>query len=322
MAVNDWRPAATLDALRERARILSGIRAFFAARGLWEVETPALSAAGTTDPHIDSFTTAYEGPGAADGLPLYLQTSPEFPMKRLLAAGSGSVFQIARVFRQGEMGRLHNPEFTLLEWYRPGFGMVELMDEVEALVRSILDFGPARRITYSRAVEEVFGLDPHRADAAQLEACARSSGIGSVPDLEDDRDAWLHLLFGHAVEPTFEGLTFVYDYPASQAALARVREGNPPLAERFELYVDSVELANGFHELADAPEQRARFAAERNQRQLAGQKDVMADERLLQALEYGLPDCSGVALGVDRLVMRALGCDSVADVIAFPTDRA
>ncbi len=235
-----WRPSATLGNLRERARVLSRIRAFFEARGIWEVETPILSVAGTTDAHIDSFTTRYQGPGAAGGLPLYLHTSPEFPMKRLLAAGSGPIFQIAKVFRQGEMGRLHNPEFTLLEWYRPGFGIAELKDEVEVLVRSFLNYAPARRVSYAQAFEEVLGLDPHRADAAQLGACAKACGLGPVPDLGGDRDAWLNLLFSHRVESTLEGLTFVHDYPASQAALARVREGDPPVAERFELYVEGV----------------------------------------------------------------------------------
>ncbi|SCZ50024.1 EF-P lysine aminoacylase EpmA [Thiohalomonas denitrificans] len=318
----DWRPAASLGTLQERARILFRIRAFFEARGVWEVDTPILSRAGTTDPHIDSFVSRYQGPGAAGGLPLYLHTSPEFPMKRLLAAGSGPIFQMAKVFRQGEAGRLHNPEFTLLEWYRPGFGMAQLMDEVEALVRCFLDYPAARRVTYARLFEEVVGLDPHRADVAQLAACACASGLGSLPDLGGDRDAWLHLLFSHRVEPVLEGLTFVHDYPTSQAALARIREGDPPVAERFELYVDGVELANGFHELSDAAEQRSRFAAERGQRRSAGQEDIAADGRLLQALEHGLPDCSGVALGVDRLVMRTLGLDSVADVIAFPVERA
>lgn len=317
---NDWRPAASLENLRERARILAGIRAFFASRGVWEVETPALSAAGTTDPHIDSFACRYFGPGAPRGLPLFLHTSPEFPMKRLLAAGSGPIYQIARVFRQGEAGRLHNPEFTLLEWYRPGFTLEALMDEVERLVRELLGRAAARRVSYREAFESVFGLDPHRATAETLAACAKNAGLGPVEGL--DRDGWLNLLFSERVEPTLKGLTFVYHYPASQAALARLLPGDPPLAERFELYVDGRELANGFRELTDAAEQRARFAAERERRQAAGLEDVPADERLLAAMEHGLPDCSGVALGVDRLVMAALGCDAIDQVVAFPVGRA
>lgn len=317
-----WRPGADLPMLRLRARTLDRVRAFFAGRGVLEVETPALSAAATTDPHIESFATAYRGPGRAPA-PLYLHTSPEFPMKRLLAAGSGPIYQICKVFRQGECGRLHNPEFTLLEWYRPGFDHRRLMDEVEALVLPILGRPAAERLSYAEAFARHLDLDPHRADAATLAACAARHGI-AVDGLGADRDGWLALLLTHLVEPHLgRGRpTFLYDYPASQAALARVRAGEPPLAERFELYVDGVELANGFHELADAAEQRRRFAADREARRAAGLPLVPMDEHLLAALAHGLPDCAGVALGFDRLLMLAAGVEEIGRVVAFPIDRA
>ncbi len=323
MAGDDWRPTAAFAQLRERARILAGIRAFFVARGLLEVETPYLSAAGTTDPQIESFATEYTGPGAARGCRLFLHTSPEFPMKRLVAAGSGPIFQLARVFRNGEAGRRHNPEFTLLEWYRPGFDLDALMEEVAALVQAMLGERPVRKVSYQEAFVQSLGIEPHRATAAELRSAAAAAGLGEVPGLEG-RDDWLSLLLTHVIEPGFpaDTLTFLYDYPASQAALARVRLGDPPLAERFELYVGSVELANGFHELADAAEQERRFAAEREARRRDGQVDVSTDERLLAALAAGLPDCCGVALGIDRLVMLALGVDSIDQVLAFPFERA
>lgn len=320
----DWRPDASLELLRERARILAGIRAFFLARQLLEVETPMLSAAGTTDPNIESFHTAYAGPGAPGGRTLWLHTSPEFPMKRLLAAGSGPIWQLCRVFRQGEAGGRHNPEFTLLEWYRPGFTVSDLMDEVAALVETVA--GAAlrrRRLSYRQAFEAALGLDPHTAPVAQLRAAAAESGLANL-ELGEARDPWLDLLMSHVVEPGFdaETLTFVHDYPASQAALARIRPGDPALAERFELYFRGMELANGFHELADADEQAARFAADRAARAARGQVDVPADRRLIAALAHGLPDCSGVALGVDRLVMALTGRTRIADVLAFPTGSA
>ncbi len=318
-----WRPAVGPEALRARARLLRGIRRFLDERGVLEVETPVLSRAGTTDPAIDSLATRFTGPGAAAGLPLWLHTSPEFPMKRLLAAGSGPIYQICRVFRDGEAGRLHNPEFTLLEWYRPGFDLARLMDEVSALVRSLL---PAcagdTRATYGDLFQRHLGIDPHRASVDELRRAARAAGVD--PSLEaGDRDAWLDLLMSHCIEPRLpDGLCFVHDYPASQAALARLRPGDPPVAERFELYLDRVELANGFHELADAAEQRRRFEGDLARRRAEGRPGPPLDEALLQALAAGLPDCSGVALGVDRLLMRVVGADRIDQVLAFPIDRA
>ncbi len=319
----DWRPGASLERLKERARILQGIRAFFAERAVMEVETPSLSAAALTDPAIDSLATRYIGPGHADGLPLYLHTSPEFPMKRLLAAGSGPIYQLCKVFRQGEAGRRHNPEFTLLEWYRPGLDHHQLMDEVEALVAPILGLGgEAERISYRDAFLQHANIDPLVASLDEL----RDAAIAMVGEIElgDERDSWLDLILSHSVEPRLgkDRLCFLTDYPASQAALAQLNPHDPQTAERFELYFKGVELANGFHELGDSKEQRRRFELEQAERARQGREVPPMDERLLAALEAGFPDCAGVALGVDRLVMLAVGATSLDEVIAFSIERS
>ena len=323
-----WAPSAQLTNIRLRARILSRIRAFFAERDVLEVETPALSQAAVGDPNIESFQTRYTGPGMAEGMPLYLHTSPEFPMKRLLAAGSGPIYQIARVFRQGERGRLHNPEFTLLEWYRPGFDHHALMEEVELLVRKLFDgccsLAETEYLSYGEAFERYAGVDPHHDDIETLRQSTKRYGIEGVTGLDPNRDTWLDLLLIHKVEPELgQGrLTFLYDYPVSQASLARIREGVPPVAERFELYYQGVELANGFHELGDAAEQRRRFERELSDREAAGEAVHPMDKRLLAALQHGIPDCAGVALGVDRLLMFLCRAERIDEVIAFPIERA
>ncbi len=323
----DWRPSAALPTLQLRARLLRQIRAFFEARAVLEVETPALSRAATPDPHIESFVTR----DALSGAPRYLHTSPEFPMKRLLAAGSGAIYQLGKVFRQGEAGRRHNPEFTLLEWYRPGFDHRRLMQEVEELLRSLLEpylpLGPGVYLSYRQAFLEHVGIDPLTAGAAELAARAAALGIDVAGLARDDPDPWRDLLLTQVVEPALprDCPVFLYDYPASQAALARVRpgkEGEPPVAERFELYLNGLELANGFHELADAAEQRRRFEQDNAARQRAGLPVVPLDEAFLAALEAGLPDCAGVALGVDRLVMLAAGLSDIREVLAFDYGRA
>ncbi len=283
-----------------------------------------LSAATITDPHLESFTTSYSGPGQAGGKTLYLHTSPEFPMKRLLAAGSGPIYQLGKVFRQGEAGRRHNPEFTLLEWYRPGFDHHALMGEVIALVAPLLGLEgkTVEKLSYRAAFLRHASIDPLDSSIDEMEACAQGLGITGF-DGERDRDVWLDLILTHAVEPQLgrEGLCFIYDYPASQAALARLNPDNPQVAERFELYYQGVELANGFHELADAEEQRKRFSAELETRKVQGLDTVPMDEHLLAALEEGFPPCAGVALGVDRLVMLALGAESLAEVMAFTIEN-
>jgi len=324
-----WRPSADLSVLRLRAELLAQIRAFFAARGVLEVETPALSAAAITDPHLASFKTCYSGPGSQHGRPLYLHTSPEFAMKRLLAAGSGCIYQIARVFRDGEAGSRHNPEFTLLEWYRVGFDHHRLMDEVAELVGMLLAgrlaLAEPERLSYRQIFQHHLNLDPHRATVADLAACAETRNI-SIPTgmPPDDPDPWLDLLLTHCVEPRLGSgrLTFVHDYPASQAALARLRPDDPPVGERFELYINGIELANGFDELADASEQRARFEADLRERTRRGLPAGPIDERLLGALAAGLPDCVGVAVGFDRVLMVAEGAGCIDSVLPFTLERA
>jgi elongation factor P--(R)-beta-lysine ligase len=328
--IDDWRPSATLEVLKLRARLLERIRAFFSERGVLEVETPVLSDAATPDPALASFVTRYVGPLFARGRTLYLHTSPEFPMKRLLAAGSGPIYQIGKVFRDGEAGRLHNPEFTLIEWYRTGFDHRRLMTETGELVTQLLaphvPLDPPERLTYREAFQRHAAIDPHAATAADFAAVAKAHRISVPPDLlaHNDLAIWRDLLLTHVVEPRLgQGrLTFLDEYPASQASLARVLPGEPPVAARFELYLNGVELANGFHELADPDEQRTRFERQLHARAAGDLPAVPPDARLLAALQHGLPDCAGVALGFDRLVMIAAGARSVAEVIAFPFDRA
>ncbi len=305
-----------------RAALLAATRAFFAERGVLEVETPCLAGAAATDPHLASLATR------CGDRALYLQTSPEYAMKRLLAAGSGAIYQLARAFRDGESGRRHNPEFTLLEWYRPGFDHHRLMDEVEALIATTLgrQERPAERLTYRDAFRRYAGVDPLTDPVERLAEAAREAASASLPDLGDDRDAWLDLLMVTAVQERLGsgGLTFLLDYPASQAALARVRRepDGTAVAERFELFIDGVELANGFHELTDPAEQRRRFEHDLALRRERGLPEPPIDEHLLAALEAGMPDCAGVALGFDRLVMLAAGAESIDEVLAFPVDRA
>jgi len=329
-ASGDWQPTAALEVLKLRARLLERIRAFFSERGVLEVETPVLSTAAVTDPMLASLATRYTGPRFPRGQAFYLHTSPEFPMKRLLAAGSGSIYQICKVFRDGEAGRLHNPEFTMLEWYRVGFDQHQLMTETGELVMQLL--APALRLnppeeqTYREAFLRHARIDPHTATASDYMAVADAHGIRVPTDLHrhDDAAVWRDLLLTHVVEPKLgQGqLTFIYDYPASQASLARLQPGNPPVAARFELYLNGIELANGFHELTDADEQRTRFERQQQARAAGGQPVVPMDERLLAALAQGLPDCAGVALGFDRLVMLTAGAPRISDVLAFPIDRA
>ena len=326
----DWRPTTSLEVLKLRARLLERIRAFFAARGVLEVETPILSAATVTDPALSSLVSRYTGPVFPQGQTFYLHTSPESAMKRLLAAGSGPIYQISKVFRDGETGRLHNPEFTLLEWYRPGLDHLRLMDETGELVTRLLAphylLEPMERLSYREAFQQHANLDPLTASIHDFAAAAKAWQISRPEDqlAQNDLDTWRDLLLTHMIQPKLgKGrLTFIYDYPATQASLARIYPGDPPVAARFELYVNGIELANGFHELADPREQRARFVEQLKTRAASGLPVVTLDERLLAALEAGLPDCAGVALGFDRLVMLAQGARAIRDVIAFPFDRA
>jgi elongation factor P--(R)-beta-lysine ligase len=317
-----WRPTASLSALKCRAGLLAAARRFFAERGVLEVETPIVSAAAVSDPQIESLRTTIAGLPA----PFFLCTSPEYAMKRLLAAGSGDIYQICKVFRDAERGRWHNPEFTLVEWYRLGFDDAALMTEVEALIACLLAphrrLEPAERLSYAAAMQRHAGVDAHAASDAELSEAAQRHGIDCRTGL--DRDAKLDLLMGLVVGPRLgvERPCFICDYPATQAALARLKPGLPPVAARFELYVDGIELANGFHELANGAEQRERFMRDLELRRARGQALLPVDEQLLAALEAGMPDCAGVALGFDRLTAVALRAPQLADAMAFTIDNA
>lgn len=315
-------------ALSLRAKTYALIRAFFAERAVLEVDTPILGQGATTDVNIESFDTAYTGPSNGGARRRFLRTSPEFWHKRLLAEGIGDCYELGRVFRNGEYGRRHNPEFTLLEWYRTGWDHHRLMDEVEALVRTVFAFGGrhvvgAERISYCDLFRRHLEIDPLTTDENELRRLTSAFWIDAG---RLDRDGCLDVLLTHRVEPALpEGmLTFVHDYPASQAALARVRRdaNGQRVAERFELYIGRHELANGFNELIDASEQRARFQADNRTREARGIEPLPPDQRFLAALDEGLPACAGVALGVDRLLMAILGTDDIREVLAFPFPEA
>jgi len=317
--MSEWRPTASIATIETRAAMLRAAREYFAATRALEVETPTLSAAAVSDVHLASVEAK------VNGRRRFLHTSPEYAMKRLLAAGCGDIWQIARVYRDGERGRLHNPEFTLIEWYRLGMDHHALMSDVERLVCAMLppsrSFERAERRSYCEAMQLHAGVDALRDPTLVLIERLRSAGVDTPQDLHQDRDACLDLIMAVLVGPQLgrERLCFIYDYPASQAALARVRG---EVASRFEAYLDGVELANGFHELANAAEQRARFERDLRERERRGLPTAPLDERFLAALQHGLPDCSGVALGFDRLVMCAVNASRIEEVIAFPFENA
>ncbi len=315
-----WQPSAPIEHLKKRAAIIADIRAFFAERDVWEVETPILSNASITDVQLRFLETRTQG--AAGNRRLFLHTSPEFAMKRLLCAGSGSIYQLGKVFRDDECGRYHNPEFTLLEWYRIGFDHHQLMAETDTLLQRVLQCGHAEKLRYDEAFKRYVGIDCFAVEDAVLarlceERCAYHGAALS-------RDGMLQLLFSMVIEPQLGQSVpcFIYDYPASQAALARVRDEQPSVASRFEVYVRGIELANGFHELSSASEQRRRFENDNRERVADQIMPGVIDEYFLAALAHGLPDCAGVALGIDRLLMLALKANHIDDVLSFPIDRA
>jgi len=303
--IPDWRPGASVASLQLRARLNSLIRQFFAQRQVLEVEPPALCQAPVCDPNID--------PIPADGR--YLHTSPEYAMKRLLCAGVGDIYQLCKVFRRAEAGSRHNPEFTMLEWYRVGWHHRQLMDEVQALLQLLLAERVNGRLdlSYRQALQQFAGLDWLSASDADI--AERGRALAGA-DLQLERDGWLDLIMSHQVEPQLpaDKLVFISDYPASQAALAKIRgQGQEAVAERFEVYFNGIELANGYHELTDAAEQRQRFEQEAQGRAV--------DQSLLAAMSAGMPACAGVALGIDRLLMLLL--DKPMDqVLSFSWDRA
>ena len=315
-----WQPGATLGLLRARAALLARIRQFFASREVLEVETPLLSSCGITDPAIEPLIVER---GLSLERPRYLQTSPEYAMKRLLASHGQPIFQLARAFRDGEAGARHNPEFTLLEWYRPGFDHHALMAEVAQLVCDCIGERVLHKYSYRQIFVELLGVDPFTATVAELESVAR--GQIDTGNITGQRDLWLDLLMSHFIEPrlTGRGMCFVYDYPASQAALARIEDcAGVMVGHRFELYVDGVELANGYFELLDGQEQRRRFEHDNARRRECALPERPLDERLLAALDHGLPECSGVALGIDRLLMLASGSRDIREGLAFDWERA
>jgi lysyl-tRNA synthetase class 2 len=325
--VADFLPTADWTRLRLRAQLLDRVRSFFNGRGFLEVETPIVSHDIVVDRHLDPFETILTADARQphNGERLFLQTSPEFAMKRLLAAGGEAIYQVTRAFRNGgERGRLHNPEFTIAEWYRAGDGLAEGMRLLSDLAEVLLARGPAASVSYREAFEQHVGIEPHTARPDQLARIAREHGITVPSGLAQDRDGLLNLLLVELVEPHFgRGRpTILFDYPASQAALARIRHDPEPVAERFELYVDGIELANGYHELLD-PEVLRRRNAEANLRRIAdGKPSLPENSRLLSAMEAGLPPCTGAALGFDRVVMIAAAATSIDEVITFPIERA
>jgi lysyl-tRNA synthetase class 2 len=320
LALVSWQPGSSLENIRARAALLANIREFFSKRNILEVETPLLCSTGITDPAIEPLIVER---GVSVAAPRYLQTSPEYAMKRLLAAGSGPIYQIARAFRDGEAGARHNPEFTLLEWYRPGFDHHQLMAEVAELVCHCLGQRSWHKLSYREVFLQTLGLDPFTASLKELADVA-----GAQIDLgftSGDRDLWLDLLMSHLIEPQLAnmGMCFVYDYPASQAALSRVvSSGDVDVGQRFELYVDGMELVNGYCELTDAAQQTQRFVADNEKRRECGLAERPVDRKLLAAMEHGLPPCSGVALGVDRLLMLHTGNMDIRHVLAFDWQRS
>ena len=318
-----WQPSASIEVLRQRAGILKCLRDFFHARGIMEVETPLMCHTSVTDPFIQSIPAFFQAQGSQNEARHYLQTSPEYAMKRLLAAGSGPIFQVCKAFRQGEVGRHHNPEFSMIEWYRPGFDHHDLMNETDELLQIILKKPAAERKTYAAIFQEYFNIDPHTASLDHLKKCAADENISIASEI-NDRDTWLQLLMSEYIELRIgqEKPCFIYDFPASQAALARIQKTSPPVASRFEIYYRGIELANGFHELQDANEQRQRFEKNAAERKALGLNEMKIDEYFLSALTQGLPDCAGIALGIDRLVMLAMNLENISDVLSFDFARA
>lgn len=318
-----WRSNATREILQQRAQMLMAIREFFARKNVMEVDTPLLASTGVTDPHLVNFETKFASPLQANEQTLYLQTSPEYAMKRLLCSGSGCIYQLSKAFRNEEAGRFHNPEFTMLEWYRVGFDHWQLMEEVSELLKLTLNVEQVERFSYQEVFKKFLELDPLTATMRELQACCIQHGFASLVDIETNPDTLLQLLFSHIVEPQIgkEVPCFVYHFPASQAALAKISELDTRVAERFEVYFKGIELANGFHELQDAAEQNRRFESDNATRVAMGIEPVKKDTWLLSALEHGLPNCAGVALGIDRLLMLKLGVEHIGSTMAFPVDR-
>ena len=316
----DWKPSSPLQNLQQRARTLASIRRFFAERDVLEVETPILASTTVPDVYIESISAELKDGNNSEAY--FLQTSPEFFMKRLLASGSGSIYQLTKAFRQEEKGRIHNTEFTLLEWYRVSYSLEELMTELECLVQEILGCDPIPRFSYREIFQKHLHIDPHQIPLAELEQLARGRIDLAGSDLS--KTDYLQLLLANAIEPELPAFCFIYDYPQEQAALSTLAEDDfsVVVAKRFELFGHGMELANGYFELSDSDEQRARFEEANGLRKEKGQQTYAIDERLIAALESGIPSCSGVAVGVDRLLMLLINAKHISEVISFGGDRA
>lgn len=330
-----WAPTCRLETLRVRAEAYARIRTFFQERNVLEVETPVLGSSTATDPFLASVPASLSLSPGQPGRQFFLHTSPEFPMKRLLAAGTGAIYQICKTFRDGESGRRHNPEFTMLEWYRPDFNLCQLMAEVAELVMRVLGNESVRvhHLSYREAFGRYLGIDPFCITDTELEQLTQQKTGFITSDKEAaplSRDDCLNLLLTSCIEPELgreesgdAALCFLYAYPASQASLARLTrdDSGQLVAERFELYIQGLEIANGYFELTDAQEQGRRFEEDNRQRRQLGLPQIPLDKHLLSALSAGLPVCSGVALGLDRLLMIKLKVHAIEEVISFPVDR-
>jgi elongation factor P--(R)-beta-lysine ligase len=324
---DNWQPSCSIESMRLRAQLLYEIRHFFSERDVLEVETPLLRFSSGTDPQLDFFTTEY-------GLPplqhrLFLQTSPEFAMKRLLAAGSGSIYQICKAFRNGESGRFHNPEFTMLEWYRVGFTLPQLMDEIAGLIGLLFkthrNLDTAQRFSYQELFQRYTGLDPLVFSYQDYCTYALANHISEAVSICGyDHALWLDFIFSHKVQPQLgeNALCMVYDYPACQSSLARINADNPLVTDRVEVFINGIELGNGYYELTDATEQDRRFDEEIGIRQQRKRPVTVKDKHLIAALEAGLPECSGMAIGLDRVLMLLTDSSSIQDVLSFPIHRA
>lgn len=320
-----WEPTASIDVLKARAKLLKTVRDFFYDREVMEVETPLLSNGTVTDVHLDAFNTDFPHHHSGQPQQLYLQTSPEFAMKRLLCAGSGSIFQICKAFRDEAAGRFHNPEFTMLEWYRVDFDDHALMDEVDDLVQQVLQVKPAIRLSYQQAFIDHLTIDPLSDSTDKIKQLVLTFSDDDWLKNEQDRDVLLQWLFSMHIEPNLGDEAtpcFIYNFPASQASLAKVNQQDTRVAHRFELYFKGVELANGFYELQNSSEQEQRFIKDNEQRKAAGLAEKPIDKNFLAGLTSGLPDCAGVALGIDRLFMLQQNLTHIEQAISFSIDRA
>lgn len=298
--------------------MLAKVRAFFSHKEILEVDTPILSHAAPIDTHIEVMSIPFQ-----NGEKGYLHTSPEYAMKRLLAEGSGDIYQLSHVFRAEEAGRLHNPEFTMIEWYRIGVPFQFLIDETLELIHLFLGNIPVHIYTYSQAFQKFVGIDHKTASSSDLKQIAEKNNLPLTSDAGSwDKDTFLHFLMAFLIEPQFTGLNIIRDFPSTQAALAQVcQSGDEMVAERFEVYFNGIELANGFHELTDPIEQRRRFVLANCERKKLGKETLPLDENFLSALELGLPDSCGVAVGFDRLLMLQLKKESLKEILPFAWDN-